>query len=93
MVVDISNPRPDTVFWTFPGTVTVVDNNPFAPVIVSSDTGAVIIGMETHVGSCTMSLSKTVHFIFKRILWQHRQRERIELVTVYPTEHRAVFSR
>lgn len=91
VVVDISNPRPDTVFWNFPSTVTVVDNNPFAPVIVSSDTGAVSIGMETRFGSCTMSLTKTVHFIKADTLAASPNGNGIDSIMVYPNPNTGQF--
>ena len=92
VVVDISNPRPDTVIWIFPNTVTVVDNNPYAPVIVSADTGSVIISMETHYGTCIMSLTKTVQFIKADTIAPSPNGNGIEAITVFPNPNTGQFS-
>lgn len=92
VVVDISNPRPDTILWTFPNTVNVIDTNPFAPVIVSSDTGAVDIGMEIHFGSCIMYLTKNVQFLKADSLLALPNGNGIEEITLYPNPNNGQFS-
>jgi hypothetical protein len=92
VVVDISNPRPDTVIWTFPTSVTVVNNNPFAPVIVSSDTGAVSISMETHFGTCIMNVTKTVQFIKADTVTAFPNGNGIKSITVFPNPNTGQFS-
>jgi hypothetical protein len=63
VVVDISNPRPDSVQWTFPSGVQIIDySNVFSPVIVCSDTGYFSVTLNAFFGSCQSSLTKLVHF-------------------------------
>ncbi|MDP1745928.1 MAG: T9SS type A sorting domain-containing protein, partial [Bacteroidota bacterium] len=92
VVVDISNPRPDSVIWTFPSTVTVLDNNPFAPIIVSADTGAVDITMETHFGACIMYLTKTIQFIKADTIAPSPNGNGIEELTLFPNPNTGQFS-
>ena len=62
VVVDISNPRPDSVQWIFPSTCTVIDNsNPFSPIITHSDTGTFAINLKAFFGTCEMNKLKTIH--------------------------------
>lgn len=94
VVVDISNPRPDSIIWTFPASVTVVDNsNPYSPVIVSSDTAGVdTISMEAHFGSCIMYLTKPVQFIKPDTLAPSPHGNGIDSLTVYPNPNSGEFS-
>ena len=92
VVVDISNPRPDSVIWTFPSTVTVLDNNPFAPIIVSADTGAVDITMQTHFGGCIMFLTKTIQFIKADTIAPSPNGNGIEALTLFPNPNTGQFS-
>lgn len=62
VVVDISNPKPDSVLWTFPATFTVINNsNPYSPVVVCSDTGYYTISQTAYFGGCQPVLTKQVH--------------------------------
>lgn len=62
VVVDISNPRPDSVQWIFPSTCTVIDkSNPFSPIITHSDTGTFAINLKAFFGTCEMNKLKTIH--------------------------------
>ena len=62
VVVDISNPKPDSVQWNFPSTFTVINiTNPYAPIVVCSDTGYYAIQQTAYFGSCAPVLTKTVH--------------------------------
>lgn len=92
VVVDISNPRPDTVIWTFPSSVTVFNNNPFAPIIVSADTGAVDITMDVHYGGCIMYLTKHVKFNKADTLTSSPNGNGIEAITVFPNPNSGQFS-
>lgn len=60
VLIDISNPRPDSVNWVFPPSVTVIDSNQFAPVLLYGDTGQFTITMLAYYGSCETSLTRTV---------------------------------
>ncbi len=64
VIVDISNPRPDSIAWRFPpGTQTINNSNPFSPVIICSDTGSFYVKAIAYFGACVDSLNKLVHFI------------------------------
>lgn len=92
VVVDISNPRPDSIIWTFPSLVTMVNDNMFAPVIVSADTGAVNISMEAHFGSCIMYLTKPVQFVKADTLSSYPNGNGIDSITVFPNPNTGQFS-
>nr|MBA3705702.1 T9SS type A sorting domain-containing protein [Bacteroidota bacterium] len=92
VVVDISNPRPDTVIWTFPSSVTLVNTNPFAPVIISVDTGIVIIDMEAHFGNCVANLTKAVRFIKADTIPDSPKGNGIESITLFPNPNSGQFS-
>lgn len=65
VVVDISNPKPDTVIWSFPTTFTVINNsNPYSPVVMCGDTGYYNISQIAHYGSCQTAFNKTVHITY-----------------------------
>lgn len=64
VLVDISNPRPDSVEWILPSNCTVINSDPFAPAIINSDTGTMQITMLCWFGTCNMSLTKNIH-VFK----------------------------
>ncbi|MEO6302320.1 MAG: T9SS type A sorting domain-containing protein [Bacteroidia bacterium] len=64
VIVDISNPRPDSIKWRFPPGIQIINNsNPFSPIIISSDTGNFYVKAIAYFGSCADSLNKLVHFI------------------------------
>jgi hypothetical protein len=52
VVVDISNPRPDSVSWDFPSNAIVIDSNMFTPIFINTDTGAFPLTMHAFYGSC-----------------------------------------
>lgn len=60
VIVDISNPRPDSVAWDFPSGTTIVDTSMFSPSIVAPDTGAFVITMHAFYGSCEVILVRTI---------------------------------
>jgi hypothetical protein len=60
VIIDISNPRPDSVNWIFPPSVTVIDSNQFAPVILYGDTGSFTITMQAYYGSCEVNYVRNV---------------------------------
>lgn len=65
VVVDISNPKPDTVIWGFPSTFTVINNsNPYAPIVICSDTGYYNIQQTAYFGSCQTLFNKAVHITY-----------------------------
>lgn len=65
VVIDISQPKPDSVQWSFPGTFTVIStSDPFFPVVMCSDTGFYQIKETAYFGSCKTEYSKSVHIQF-----------------------------
>ena len=63
VVVDISNPRPDSLHWKFPPTVQRISApNPYQAIIVSQDTGHFVIKAKAFFNGCIDSLAKTVYF-------------------------------
>ncbi len=64
VVVDISNPRPDSIKWTFPPNTQVLQPfNMYAPIVVMPDTGFFNVKAVGYFGGCRDSLNKLVHFI------------------------------
>ncbi len=61
VIVDISNPRPDSVVWIFPANTIIVDTSMFSPAIVPGDTGAFTISMHAFYGSCEVVLNRLVN--------------------------------
>jgi hypothetical protein len=64
VLVDISNPRPDSVSWVLPVGSQLLNSNLYAPEIINSDTGSMQITMLAWFGDCQMSLTKNIH-VFK----------------------------
>ncbi|MGZ3861714.1 MAG: hypothetical protein ACXVPN_00485 [Bacteroidia bacterium] len=64
VLVDISNPRPDSVQWILPPNCVIINSDVFAPEIINSDTGTMQITMLCWFGTCNMSLTKNIH-VFK----------------------------
>lgn len=60
-IVDVSNPPADSVVWLFPPALTVLDANPFHPLIVLPDTGAFSITMQAYYGNCLVEISKVIY--------------------------------
>ncbi|HEY6160593.1 MAG TPA: hypothetical protein VI112_05200, partial [Bacteroidia bacterium] len=61
VLVDISNPRPDSIQWIFPASCTVVNNDPFAPEIINSDTGTFSVTMNAYFGTCMIARTKNIN--------------------------------
>lgn len=60
VLVDISNPRPDTVIWNFPAGINVINNDPFSPMIIYTDTGSFSVNMQAVYGDCVLEKNKEV---------------------------------
>jgi hypothetical protein len=93
VVVDISNPRPDSVSWDFPFTAMVTDSNMFAPVFINTDTGAFIITMHAFYGSCEVIYTRTimVHTFdsLSANLWNANG---IDTIILYPNPNNGTFN-
>ncbi|HET6224780.1 MAG TPA: T9SS type A sorting domain-containing protein [Bacteroidia bacterium] len=92
VVVDISNPRPDTIIWKFPASVKVINTNFYAPIIVSVDTGEVEVTMETHFGTCVNNLTKKIKFIKKYTTTSPTKGNGIEELNIFPNPNRGEFT-
>ncbi|HRG53925.1 MAG TPA: T9SS type A sorting domain-containing protein, partial [Bacteroidia bacterium] len=92
VVVDISNPRPDTIIWKFPASVKVINTNFYAPIIVSNDTGEVNVIMETHFGTCVNNLTKKVKFIKKDTTISPTKGNGIEELNIFPNPNTGEFT-
>lgn len=63
VIVDISDPRPDSVVWILPAGCTIINADPFAPEIVYTDTGSLQITMHAWFGACQMQLTRNIEVI------------------------------
>jgi hypothetical protein len=93
IVVDISNPRPDSVSWDFPAECTLINKDPFAPMLVNKDTGAFTITMHAHYQSCERIVSKKVKIIpMDSAFIKAKGKFGIEEVKAYPNPTNGAFS-
>lgn len=60
VLVDISNPRPDSVKWILPAGSSIINTNSFAPQVVHTDSGAFQVTMFAWFGTCQMQLTKNI---------------------------------
>jgi hypothetical protein len=92
VLVDISNPRPDSVSWILPMRSQLLNSNSYAPEIISSDTGALQITMLAWFGNCQMSLTKNIH-VFKNDTLHATEYNAngIKDITIYPNPNTGNF--
>ncbi len=63
VLVDITDPKPDSVKWIFPIKVQLINNsNPSSPVILIKDTGSITIGMTAFYPNCQIPYTRTIRF-------------------------------
>jgi hypothetical protein len=93
VIVDISNPRPDSVSWILPSNCQLANTNLFAPEIINSDTGVIQITMLAWFGTCQMSITKNVH-IFKSdtSIANNYNINGIKSLTLYPNPNTGYFT-
>jgi len=92
VLVDISNPRPDTVIWQFPVGITVINQDPFAPVIVSTDTGSFFVTMQAVYGDCIMEQTKQIHIVpFDSLAANNSNNNGIKSISVSPNPNTGNF--
>jgi uncharacterized protein (DUF2141 family) len=61
--VDITDPRPDSVKWTFPPNIQLVnDTNKFSPVVVVKDTGSTSVTVTAYYPGCQVPFTRTFKF-------------------------------
>jgi hypothetical protein len=94
VIVDISNPRPDSVQWILPPNVQIVNNvNPFSPVVVCVDTGDFFVKAYAYFGGCKDSLNKLVKFIKYDTTFSNTTINRgIKTFSVYPNPNTGQFN-
>lgn len=93
VVVDISNPRPDSVHWDFPPLAIVTDSNPFSPAFVNGDTGIFTITMHAFYGSCEVVYSRMVNVHpFDSLAANPWNANGIDTMILYPNPNNGVFN-
>ena len=61
VIIDVSNPPADSVFWQFSSGVVVLDNGASGPSILLADTGTFEVIMTAHFGNCVVTESKVIY--------------------------------
>jgi len=93
VVVDISNPRPDSVSWDFPSTAIVTDSNMFSPAFLNTDTGAFSLTMHAFYGTCEVVLTRTIDVHpFDSTFATAWNNNGIDTLILYPNPNNGIFS-
>lgn len=93
VLVDISNPRPDSVVWDFPLGTVVTDSSMYAPVIVPGDTGNFTITMHAWYGTCEVVYTRLINVNpFDSLGAQPWGTNAIDSLVVYPNPNSGVFT-
>ncbi len=93
VVVDISNPRPDSVSWDFPSTAIITDTNMFAPAFINVDTGAFILTMHAFYGTCEVSYARTISVHpFDSLSANQWNNNGIDTIILYPNPNNGIFN-
>lgn len=93
VIVDISNPRPDSVTWDFPVGTVVVDSAMFAPEIIPADTGAFTISMHAWYGTCEVVLTRNISVVpFDSASAQPWGMNQVDSLVLYPNPNNGVFT-
>lgn len=93
VLVDISNPRPDSVVWDFPFGTLVTDSAMYAPVIVPGDTGNFTITMHAWYGTCEVVYTRLINVHpFDSLGAQPWGTNAIDSLVVYPNPNSGVFT-
>jgi hypothetical protein len=93
VLVDISNPRPDSVHWILPANCSVINSDPFAPHIIHADTGAFQITMMAWFGDCQMQITKNVTVIWPDTSFANSNNNNgIADLTLYPNPNTGQFT-
>lgn len=61
VLIDVSNPKADSVEWLFPAAWVVLDDNVLSPMVLLPDTGTFVVTMKSWYGTCLTELSKTIY--------------------------------
>lgn len=93
VVVDISNPRPDSVVWDFPTGTMIVDTSMFSPAIIPADTGAFYITMHAWYGTCEVVMTRLISVEpFDSLNAQPWNANQIDSLILYPNPNNGVFT-
>jgi hypothetical protein len=93
VLVDISNPRPDSIRWMFPPSCTVINNDPLAPEIINADTGTFSVTMNAYFGTCMTSRTKNINVMpFDTSVAGPYNNNGIASVNIYPDPNSGQFS-
>jgi len=93
VIVDISNPRPDSVVWDFPPGTTIIDTSMFSPSIIPADTGAFDVSMHAFYGTCEVILTRTVNIQpFDSLNAQPWAMNAIDSLILYPNPNSGTFT-
>lgn len=93
VIVDISNPRPDSVVWDFPLGTVIVDTSMFSPAIIPADTGAFDVSMHAWYGSCEVILTRTISIEpFDSLSAQPWAMNAIDSLILYPNPNSGTFT-
>jgi hypothetical protein len=93
VVVDISNPRPDSVSWDLPLSAIVTDSNMFAPAFINGDTGVFTITMHAFYGSCEVIYTRTIHIHpFDSLAANAWNNNGIDSIILYPNPNNGIFN-
>ncbi|MBI3510468.1 MAG: hypothetical protein HY064_07370 [Bacteroidetes bacterium] len=93
VVVDISDPRPDSVHWEFPVNAEITDSSMFSPSFVNADTGACVIVMHAYFGACEVVYARTISIhpfdSSYATLWNNNG---IDTIILYPNPNNGIFN-
>ncbi len=92
VLVNISNPQPDTLEWVFPLGTNIILNSVETPWIILEDTGSYQIILKGIYGNCESEKIKT---IFVReddsLVANHFNRNGIDTILIYPNPNNGIF--
>lgn len=92
ILIDLSNPQPDSVLWSFPAEAAEATINSGFPGIIFSDTGAYVISLIGFYSGCTETLSKTIYIQYPDTNFSTGQSERgIKSLELYPNPNSGNF--
>jgi hypothetical protein len=93
VIVDISNPRPDSVVWDFPFGTEIIDSSMYAPMIVPGDTGAFTLTMHAWYGTCEVVYTRLINVNpFDSLGAQPWGTNSIDSLILYPNPNSGTFT-
>lgn len=93
VLVDLSNPRPDSVEWVLPIGMQKVGGNIFNPVIAVNDTGNFTVTMRSFYGTCVLQTTKIVRFKQSDSSYANNYNSNgIKSLNVYPNPNTGLFT-